>query len=84
MHCFAHCLNLCLQEAGRKLVLLRDAIDTVQEIAKLIIFSPKRSNLLNEKLVQREAGHTEVSIRLLCPTRWAARSDAINAALKDY
>ena len=65
-------------------MLLRDAIDTVQEIAMLIIFSPKRSNLLNKKLVQSEAGRTGVSIKLLCPTRWTARSAAINTVLKDY
>ena len=49
-----------------------------------IIFSPKRCHLFSEKLVQSEANHTGVSIKLLCPTRWTARSAAINAALKDY
>ena len=76
-------VNLCLQKAGRKLVLLRDA--TVQEIAKLIIFSPKRSSRFNEEtLVQSEAGHTGISVQLLCPTRWTARWTAIDAVLKDY
>ena len=65
-------------------MLLRDAIDTLQEIAKLIKFSPKQSNLLNKKLVQSEAGQPGVSIKLLCPTRWTARSAAINSVLKDY
>ena len=29
MHCFAHSLNLCLQDAGRQIPLFRDALDTV-------------------------------------------------------
>ena len=39
IHCFAHSLNFCLQDAGRKLVFLHNALDTVKEIAKLIKFS---------------------------------------------
>lgn len=44
VHCFGHCLNLCLQSAGRKL----DSLDLVKEIAKLIKFSPKRPHLLQK------------------------------------
>ena len=29
VHCFAHSLNLCLQDAGRKISLLRDALDYI-------------------------------------------------------
>ena len=46
VHCFAHSLNLCLQAAGRILVCLRDAIETVREINNLIRFSPKRLHLM--------------------------------------
>ena len=41
VHCFAHSLNLCLQDFGRKIPLLRDALDSVREISKLINLSPK-------------------------------------------
>ena len=50
VHCYAHCLNLCLQDAGRKLDFLRDALDIVKEIAKLIKFSSKRSHLFLDRL----------------------------------
>ena len=36
VHCFAHSLNLCLQDAGRNLVCIRDALETVREISNLI------------------------------------------------
>ena len=82
VHCFTHCLNLCLQDARRQLPFIRDALDTVREIAKLIKFSPKRSHLFSEKLAQPES--TGVSIKPPCPTRWTARTGAIEAVLKDY
>ena len=41
IHCCAHSLNLCLQDAGRKLVCLRDALEICKEISNLISFSPK-------------------------------------------
>ena len=54
VHCFTHCLNLCLQDVGRQVPFIRDALDTVREIAKLIKFSPKRLHLFSEKLAQPE------------------------------
>ena len=45
VHGFAHSLNLCLQSAGKSLVCLRDAIDTVREITNLICSSPTYSHL---------------------------------------
>ena len=82
VHCFAHSLNLCLQDAGRQITLLRDALDIVREIAQLIRLSPKRSHLFNEKLAQSDC--SGVSIKPLCQTRWTARTGAIEAVLKDY
>ena len=75
-------MNLCLQDAGRQFPFIRNALDTVREIAKLIKFSPKWSHLFSEKLAQPES--TRVSIKPLCPTRWTARTGAIEAILKDY
>jgi hypothetical protein len=82
VHCFAHSLNICLQDAEREITLIRDAIDLVREISQLIRYSPKRSHLFNEKLAQSE--RTGVSIKPLCPTRWTAQTAAIEAVLKDY
>ena len=39
VHCFAHSLNLCLQDVARQLTFIRDALDVVREIAKIKIFS---------------------------------------------
>ncbi len=81
VHCCAHSLNLCLQDAGRKLVCLRDALEISKEIGNLIRLSPKRLHLFSSNL---QASSTGVALKPLCPTRWTARTAAIDAILKDY
>lgn len=81
VHCFAHSLNLCLQDVGRQITPLRDALDVVKEISRLIVFSPKRAHLFSTKLLESGSG---LSIKPFCPTRWTARTAAIDAVLKDY
>ena len=83
VHCFAHSLNLCLQDAGRQIPLLRYALDTVREIGKLIKNSPKRSHLFNQKLIEAES-ESAVTVKSLSITRWTARTSAIEAVIKDY
>lgn len=74
VHCLAHSLNLCLQDAGRQIHALRDAIDTVREIVKLINYFPKRKHLFSEKLIQSDGPQCGIK-----PTRWTVRTDAIDA-----
>ena len=71
IHCCAHSLNLCLQDAGRKFPTLRDALESVREISNLIRYSPKRSHLFSTKLLQEEYS-TSVHLKSLCTTRWTA------------
>ena len=56
VHCFAHCINLCLQDVGRQIAPLRDTLDIVKEICRLIAFSPKRAHLFSTKLIQLSSG----------------------------
>ncbi len=83
VHCFCHSLNLCLPDVGRNIVSLRNALDTVRAIGKLIKFSPKRSHLFNQKLIEADS-ESVVNVKSLCATRWTARTSAIEAVLKDY
>ena len=41
VHCLAHCLNLCLQDAAKKCKPIRAALDNVMELTQLIRYSPK-------------------------------------------
>ena len=81
IHCCAHSLNLCLQDTGRQLVCIRDALEICRGIINLIKLSPKRSHLFSSKLQASDDGTT---LKPLCPTRWTARTAAIDAIIKDY
>ena len=59
VHCLAHSLNLCLQDASRKVTCLRDAIAISREICKLIKFSPKRKHLFFENYMRMMAHQWE-------------------------
>ncbi len=82
VHCCAHSLNLCLQDAGRKLLCIRDALEVCREIIGLIKFSPKRLHLFSSNLSTSSC--SGVTIKPLSTTRWTARTAAIGAILKDY
>lgn len=75
-------MNLCLQDAGGQIPLLRNALDIVREIEKLIKFSPMRSQLFHQKLSESDS-ETVVTVNILCATRWTARTTAIEAVVKD-
>ena len=59
VHCLAHSLNLCLQDAGRKITLIRDSVDVVKEIVKLVNFSSKRKSLFSSKVAQLDEEEQE-------------------------
>ena len=77
----AHSLNLCLQDAGRKLVCLRDALEICRGMVDLTHLSLKTLHLFSSNLEVSSGG---VTLKPLCPTRWTAWTAAINAILKDY
>ena len=47
VHCFTHSLNLCLQGVGKNVLCIRDALEMVKEVGKLIQFFPKWHHLFN-------------------------------------
>ena len=79
VHCLAHCTNLCLQSVGCQCVSIRDALDIVMEISQLIRYSPKRTRLFQS--VQAQLVTASPTLKLLCPTRWTARTAAIHSVL---
>ena len=82
VHCLAHCLNLCLQDAAKKCKPIRDALDLVMELSKLIRYSPKRTHIFQQ--CKQELSPEGTGLRPLCPTRWTVRTGAINAVLNNY
>jgi len=69
-----------LQVTLKESKLMRDSLETVHEITKLIKFSPKREHAF---LSIKEDVHGP-GIRVLCPTRWTVRADSIASIIKNY
>ena len=82
VHCFAHCLNLCLQDAAKKCKPIRTALDNVMELSQLIRYSPKCTVVFQQ--CKQELSIGGVGLRPLCPTRWTVWTGAIDAVLKNY
>ena len=77
VHCCAHSLNLCLQDAGHKLVCIRDALEICREVIRVY---PNRLHPFSN-LTSSCRG---VSLKPLRTSRWPARTAVIDAILKDY
>ena len=86
VHCLAHNLNLCLQDASRKCKILRNTMDFIHDLVQLIKFSPKRLTVFEKfrKEITVSSGDSTPSLRVLCPTRWTVRHASISSILKNY
>lgn len=58
---------------------MKDALETVHEVTKLIKFSPRR-----EGTFQNLKEGSNPGIRVLCPTRWTVRADSIASVIKNH
>ena len=79
-HCYGHALNLAASDAIKKNKILRDVLDTVFEITKLLKFS---RDALFDKLKQEIAPGTP-GFRILCPTRWTVQAVSLKSVLDNY
>ena len=78
VHFQPHVLNLCFVHAS-KLPVMRNIIDTMQEVTLAFKFSAKRLLVFKEQLgentVAREEMGRRSKLKVLCETRWASRAD---------
>ena len=81
-HCYGHALNLAACDTVKKNKILRDVLDSVFEISKLLKYSPKCSALF-AKLKQDIAPGTP-GFRTLCPTRWTVRGNSLKSVIDNY
>lgn len=79
-HCYGHALNLAASDAIKKNKILRDVLDTVFEITKLLKFS---RDALFDKLKQEIAPGTP-GFSILCPTRWTVQAVSLKSVLDNY
>ena len=81
-HCYGHSLNLACSDAIKQCKLMQDALDTTHEITKLIKKSPARDAIF--KRLKEEMASDSPGIRVLCPTRWTVRANALKSILDNY
>ena len=61
---------------------MRDALDSSQEIIKLVKFSPRRDCVLQQLKTTLAPDTPGVSV--LCPTRWTVKADSLRNILDNY
>ena len=81
-HCYGHALNLAVSDSVKGSKVMRDSLDTVYEMSKLIKYSPGRDTTLEE--LKREMSPDTPSFRTLCPTRWTVRAASLKSVLDNY
>ena len=72
---------MAASDALKQLKLMKDALETVHEITKLIKFSPRRDGIFHR--LQEDAPFAP-GIRVLCPTQWIVRADAIASVISNF
>ena len=81
-HCYGHSLNLACGDTIKRCKLMQDALDTTHEITKLIKKSPARDAIF--KRLKEEMGSDSPGFRVLCPTRWTVRAEALKSILDNF
>ena len=80
VHCRPHVQNLCIVHAS-KLPLVRNIMDTTQEVTLAFRFFAKRLLVFKEQLgdnpVAREEMGRRSKLKVFCETRWASRADYV-------
>ena len=61
---------------------MEDTLDTVYEITKLIKKSPKRDVIFQK--IKNEITCGSPGVRILCPTRWTVRAEALASVSENY
>ena len=74
VHCRPHVLNLCIVHAS-KLPLVRNIMDTMQEVKLAFKFSAKHLLVFKEQLGDNPVAREAQKLKVLCETRWASRAD---------
>lgn len=82
-HCYGHALNLAVQDTLKSIKVMEHCLETVHEITKLVKKSPNRDAIFKH-IKDEISGDAVPGIRLLCPTRWTVRAEALSSISENY
>mgnify|MGYP002804058553 CR=1 FL=1 len=77
VHCYAHVLNLALQDTMSDVEPLRNALGTLQSLYNFLEGSPKRHAVFN--FVKVDDDHLLLTLKSLSETRWSCRWEAVKS-----
>jgi hypothetical protein len=82
-HCYGHAIRLAVCDVLKHSRPIKYALEVTHEITKLIKYSPRREGIFKQV---KETTFTASSkgIRVLCPTRWTVRADALESIISNY
>ncbi|XP_028412600.1 zinc finger MYM-type protein 1-like [Dendronephthya gigantea] len=80
VHCYAHRLNLALQNTMTSIEPIRNALGTMQSLYNFIEASPKRHSIFQN--IQVEDEHSELTLKSMSVTRWSCRWQAVKAVFE--
>ena len=83
VHCLAHCINLSVQKVAHDVKSIKEGLNFAMDMIQLIKLSPKRECVLENVQRQQESSGGS-KIKSLCPTRWTARTGAMQAIINNY
>ena len=81
-HCYGHALNFTASDTVKRSNVMKNTLDTVHEICKLLKFSPKRDALLQQ--IKQDVQTDVPNVRVLCLTRWTVRVDSMKGVIENY
>lgn len=82
-HCYGYAVNLATGNTLKQSKLMKEALETTQEITKLMKYSPRRYGIFQRLKETLSVGSTP-GIRVLCPTRWTVCAESIHSILANY
>ena len=80
VHCYAHKLNLALQDATNKLKAVSDILLIVQNVSVFVERSAKRHTLFEHL----QGDEKKATLHNFCATRWSSRYLALKSFVKLY
>ena len=77
-------INLACVDTIKRCKLMQNSLDTTREITKLIKRSPARNAIFKQLKEELASDFESPEIRVLCPTRWTVRVDALKCILDNF
>ena len=78
-HCYGHALNLAVADVVKQSKVIRDVLDTVGEINKVLKYSPRRDSLFEQ--LKSSVSPGTVGFRTHCPTQWTVRAASLQSVI---